>query len=50
VEAQLLHVQARDPVTFSGAAAVLVGVGALAAWMPARRAGRLDPIIVLREG
>jgi putative ABC transport system permease protein len=46
----LFQVGARDPVTFSGTAAVLVAVGVLAAWLPARRASRLDPAIVLREG
>jgi ABC-type antimicrobial peptide transport system permease subunit len=46
----LFHVEARDPTTFSATAAVLVVVGVLAAWVPARRAARLDPAIVLREG
>ena len=46
----LFHLEPRDPVTFAGAAAVLVTVGALAAWIPARRAARLDPATVLREG
>jgi putative ABC transport system permease protein len=50
VEALLFRLEARDPMTFAGAAAVLVAVGALAAWMPARRAARLDPVTVLREG
>ena len=50
VEALLFHLEARDPVTFAGATAVLVAVGVLAAWMPARRAARLDPATVLREG
>jgi predicted lysophospholipase L1 biosynthesis ABC-type transport system permease subunit len=50
VEALLFHVEARDQATFAGAAAVLVAVGVLAAWMPARRAARLDPATVLREG
>ena len=31
------------------AAAVLVAVGALAGWLPARRAARLDPATVLRD-
>ena len=50
VEALLFRLEARDPVTFAGAAAVLVAVAALAAWIPARRAARLDPVTVLREG
>ena len=50
VEALLFHLQARDPVMFAGAAAVLVAVGVLAAWLPAHRAARLDPVTVLREG
>ena len=50
VDALLFRLEARDPVTFAGAAAVLVAVGALAAWLPARRAARLDPVTVLREG
>jgi putative ABC transport system permease protein len=50
VEALLFNLGARDPVTFAGAAVVLVTVGVLAAWMPARRAARLDPATVLREG
>jgi putative ABC transport system permease protein len=50
VEALLFHLEPRDPVTFAGAAAVLVAVGVLAAWIPARRAARLDPATVLREG
>jgi predicted permease len=46
----LFQIEARDPMTFSGTAAVLVAVGVLAAWVPARRAARLDPATVLREG
>jgi predicted permease len=49
VETLLFRLEARDPVTFAGAAAVLVAVGVMAAWMPARRAARLDPATVLRE-
>jgi ABC-type antimicrobial peptide transport system permease subunit len=46
----LFQVEAGDPTTFAGTAAVLIGVGMWAAWMPARRATRLDPATVLREG
>jgi ABC-type antimicrobial peptide transport system permease subunit len=40
----------RDPVTFASAAVTLIGVAALAAWLPAHRASRIDPAQVLREG
>jgi putative ABC transport system permease protein len=46
----LFQVEARDPTTFAGTAAVLVAVGVLAAWVPARRAARFDPATVLRDG
>jgi putative ABC transport system permease protein len=45
----LFQVRARDPATFSGAAGVLLAVGVLAAWLPARQAARLDPANVLRD-
>ena len=45
----LFQVEARDPATFAAAAGVLVATGLLAAWLPARRAARLDPTTVLRE-
>ncbi len=46
----LWGIEPRDPVTLAVAAAVLVAVGALAGWLPARRASRVDPATVLREG
>ncbi len=39
-----------DPLTFAGAAVVLAAIGAMAGWIPARRASRIDPAIVLRQG
>jgi predicted permease len=38
-----------DPVTFSAATLALAGVIALAAWTPATRASRLNPVDVLRR-
>ena len=46
----LYDLPARDPATLAGAAAVLVAVGLLAGGLPARRAARIDPAQVLREG
>ncbi|HXW07679.1 MAG TPA: ABC transporter permease [Vicinamibacterales bacterium] len=50
VQTMLFQLDARDPTTFAIAAIVLVSVGMVAAWVPARRAARLDPATVLREG
>jgi predicted permease len=37
-----------DPATLGAAVIVLIGVALLAAWIPARRAARLDPMAALR--
>lgn len=44
----LYGVAGLDPVTFGGAVLVLAGVAGLAAWMPAVRAARTDPVEALR--
>ena len=46
----LFGLQPRDPATLALAALVLSIIGALAGWIPARRAARIDPARVLREG
>lgn len=38
-----------DPVTLGLGAVTLLGVAGLAAWIPARRALRVDPVVTLRE-
>ena len=45
----LVGVKPTDPLTFAGIAVLFVAVAALASWMPARRAARLDPAVALRE-
>jgi ABC-type antimicrobial peptide transport system permease subunit len=45
----LLGVSATDPVVFGGVLIVLVSAAALASYLPARRAARVDPVIALRH-
>jgi putative ABC transport system permease protein len=45
----LYGLEPHDPATFVGAAAVLAAVAALAGWIPAWRASRIDPAVVLRN-
>jgi putative ABC transport system permease protein len=47
-EAQLFKVDTHDPLTLSAAAATVIAAAALAAYLPARRAARIDPVAVLR--
>jgi len=48
MKGMLFEVSATDPVTFAAIALLLVGVAALASYLPARRAMRVDPIEALR--
>jgi hypothetical protein len=38
-----------DPPTLAAVCGLFVGLAALAAWMPARRATRIDPLVALRQ-
>jgi predicted permease len=44
----LFEIGATDPLTFIGGAVLMTGTAFLACWIPARRATRMDPMIVLR--
>ena len=48
IGAQLEGVTAYDPATLAGTTLLLTMTAALACWIPARRAARVDPMIALR--
>ena len=49
VENLLYEVRGNDPITLGVAMVVLCITAAIACWLPARRAARIDPIIALRQ-
>jgi putative ABC transport system permease protein len=48
IGAQLVGVTPYDPRTLAGAAVLLALTAAIACWIPARRAARVDPLVALR--
>jgi ABC-type antimicrobial peptide transport system permease subunit len=48
LQQQLFGVSATDPGIYAAVAAGLAGAALLSAWLPARRAARIDPTSVLR--
>ena len=48
-QSMLFGVQATDPATFAVVAASMLGVTALACYVPARRAAGIDPVSALRQ-
>ena len=47
---QLHDVSARDPYVYAATLLLLAVVGMLASWLPARRAARAEPTVLLRTG
>lgn len=45
----LYGVKPNDPISIAGAVIVMIAVACLAAWIPARRAAHIDPMVALRE-
>ena len=49
IASRLYGLSPTDPVTLASAIAGLAVVAALAAWLPAWRASRVDPLVALRQ-
>ena len=49
VRSYLYEVEPHDPVTIIGTVGIMVAVAVLAAWIPARRAAKVDPMVALRH-
>ena len=49
VRSFLFGLKATDPWTYAALALFLAGIALSAAWIPARRAARVDPMVALRH-
>ncbi len=49
LQSVLFEAKGADPGIYLGVGALLLGATFVACWIPARRAGRVDPIVALRE-
>jgi ABC-type antimicrobial peptide transport system permease subunit len=50
LESLLFGLEPGDLGSLAAAAVVMLGVASLAAYLPARRASRVDPVVALRAG
>lgn len=49
METFIVQVDPRDPFTFLSTVLVLAATGLAAAWIPAERATRVDPLVAIRN-
>jgi predicted permease len=49
MSSMLVGVSPTDPITFGAISLFFLAVTALACWIPARRAARMDPVVALRD-
>jgi predicted permease len=48
IQPLLFNISAHDPAVFAAVSLVVLAIAVFASWGPARRAGRVDPVIALR--
>jgi putative ABC transport system permease protein len=48
IAGMLYNTGASDPITYVAVSVIFLGIGVVASYLPARRAARLDPVLVLR--
>jgi putative ABC transport system permease protein len=48
IQGLLFGIPPNDPITFVGVAVMMAAIGIVACWIPALRAGRIDPAIAMR--
>jgi ABC-type antimicrobial peptide transport system permease subunit len=49
LQTMLYEIPPLDPISYGGAAIVLIAVSVLAAFLPARRASRIEPVLALNR-
>jgi ABC-type antimicrobial peptide transport system permease subunit len=49
LQSSIAGMSVHAPFAFAGAAAMAISIGVLAAWLPARRAAAISPLVALRS-